>query len=187
MIQTFDVHRLNPSGAIFDVVKLKWMNGQHLRLLPEAELWERVEPFLKKAKVVYPKDLELQKKCLRVFKPAMDLLTDAVGLFQLLLDEEFKVNEEGVEVLKWEASRPVLQTWIALLSDVSQNYLTEELFLKLQDQVKNQTGAKGKNLFQPLRVAVIGRPHGPDLKLLSPLIPISSLVKRAKMVTGVLP
>jgi nondiscriminating glutamyl-tRNA synthetase len=187
MIQTFDVHRLNPSGAIFDIIKLKWMNGQHLRLLSEEELWRRVEPFLKKAQVKYPTSPELQKKCLVVFKPAMELLTDAVGLFQLLLDESFQVNEEGKEVLKWEASSQVLQAWAALLGELKETFLTEELFLKLQEQVKTQTGAKGKNLFQPLRVAVIGKPHGPDLKLLSPLIPISSLVKRAKMVVGALP
>jgi glutamyl-tRNA synthetase len=36
--------------------------------------------------------------------------------------------------------------------------------------VKDATGAKGKALFQPLRLALTGREHGPELKLLLPLI-----------------
>jgi glutamyl-tRNA synthetase len=36
--------------------------------------------------------------------------------------------------------------------------------------VKQATGAKGKALFQPLRLALTGREHGPELKQLLPLI-----------------
>ena len=36
--------------------------------------------------------------------------------------------------------------------------------------VKQATGIKGKSLFQPLRLALTGREHGPELKLLLPLI-----------------
>ncbi|MGD9069730.1 MAG: glutamate--tRNA ligase, partial [Methyloceanibacter sp.] len=36
--------------------------------------------------------------------------------------------------------------------------------------VKAKTGAKGKALFQPLRLALTGQPHGPELKQLLPLI-----------------
>src|SRR5690606_13796461 len=46
MIKTFDVSRLNPSGAIFDRVKFKWMNAMHLRALPNAQLWKEIQPFL---------------------------------------------------------------------------------------------------------------------------------------------
>ncbi len=38
------------------------------------------------------------------------------------------------------------------------------------DAVKAKTGAKGKALFQPLRLALTGQPHGPELKQLLPLI-----------------
>jgi glutamyl-tRNA synthetase len=36
--------------------------------------------------------------------------------------------------------------------------------------VKAKTGAKGKALFQPLRLALTGQSHGPELKVLLPLI-----------------
>jgi glutamyl-tRNA synthetase len=36
--------------------------------------------------------------------------------------------------------------------------------------VKDATGAKGKALFMPLRLALTGQPHGPDMATLAPLI-----------------
>jgi glutamyl-tRNA synthetase len=36
--------------------------------------------------------------------------------------------------------------------------------------VKAATGARGKSLFMPLRLALTGREHGPELALLLPLI-----------------
>ena len=38
---------------------------------------------------------------------------------------------------------------------------------------------KGKNLFMPIRVAVIGKPQGTELKILVPLMKKSSLIERA--------
>ncbi|KAG9149892.1 hypothetical protein Leryth_020255 [Lithospermum erythrorhizon] len=38
LVETFTIERVNKSGAIFDSTKLRWMNGQHLRSLPQEEL-----------------------------------------------------------------------------------------------------------------------------------------------------
>ncbi len=38
------------------------------------------------------------------------------------------------------------------------------------DAVKGETGAKGKALFRPLRLALTGQEHGPELKVLLPII-----------------
>ncbi|MES2963402.1 MAG: glutamate--tRNA ligase, partial [Bdellovibrionota bacterium] len=46
--------------------------------------------------------------------------------------------------------------------------------------VKTEAGVKGKQLFMPIRVAVIGQPHGAELKILVPLLPKSSLLKRVE-------
>lgn len=49
---------------------------------------------------------------------------------------------------------------------------------KFAAEVKQATGAKGKALFQPLRLALTGREHGPELKHLLPLIGRSRAVAR---------
>lgn len=180
MIKAFDISRLNPSGAIFDRVKFKWMNAMHLRALPNVQLWKLIEPFLKAEKMQLPQDPAWQEKSAGVFKSAMETIADAVALYRPLDDSAYQILPESEETLKWEPTKAVLMAWRDLIQAHPTEYLTEDEFLKVQDAVKDKTGAKGKNLFMPIRVAVIGKPHGTELKILVPLIKKSSLIARAE-------
>ncbi len=182
MIKQFSLDRLNVAGAVFDVKKLKWMNSVYLRSLPEKELWERVKPFLNNESLELPEDSEWQVRALKVFKTSMEVLKDAVELFRPISDRHFSISPEAEEALSWESSRAVLQAWVKKLESLKINYMTEEEFTQLQEAVKNETGAKGKNLFMPLRVAVIGKPHGAELKILVPLLNTKSLLHRGQLV-----
>ncbi len=179
MKQVFDISRLNPSGAIFDRVKFKWMNSMHLRALPNAKIWEMIQPFLAREKMELPQDPVWQDKSVELFKNYMEVLADAIELYRPLNDKSYVILPESEETLKWEASKAVLQAWKDLVAAHPSDYMTEDEFLKMQDEVKNKTGAKGKNLFMPIRVAVIGKPHGAELKILVPLMKKSSLIARA--------
>ncbi len=182
MIKQFSLDRLNPAGAVFDVKKLRWMNSVYLRALPEADLWKRVAPYLEAAGLELPTDSEWQERALKVFKTYMEVLKDAEELFKPVSDKHFAITEEANEALGWETSRAVLQVWLKNLEARTTEYMTEVEFNALQDMVKNETGAKGKNLFMPLRVAVIGKPHGAELKILVPLLGRQSLIHRAQQV-----
>ncbi len=179
MIEAFDVSRLNPSGAIFDRVKFKWMNSMHLRALSNKELWQQIQPFLARENMELPQDPAWQDKSIEAFKNRMEILADAIELYRPLNDKAFAILPEGEETLKWETSKSVLTEWKNLISAHPSDYLTEEEFLKIQDEVKDKAGVKGKNLFMPIRVAVIGVPHGAELKILVPLMKKTSLIERA--------
>ncbi len=179
LISQFDIHRLHLSGAIFDSVKLKWMNSAHLRSLEPEDAWARLEPFLDRAGLQLPKDLEWQRKSVLAFRPAMETLAESVELYRPLSDQSFSILPEGKETLQWETARTVLQAWKSALKSEPNDYMTEDRFLELQELVKTKSGAKGKFLFMPLRVAVIGKPHGTELKILVPLLKRSSLIQRA--------
>jgi nondiscriminating glutamyl-tRNA synthetase len=104
-----------------------------------------------------------------------------VNLYKPLSDAMYEILPEAAEVFTWEPTKAVLMAWKELVAAEPSEYMTEERFLKIQDLVKEKTGAKGKNLFQPIRVAVIGQPHGAELKILVPLMSKTSLLKRAQM------
>lgn len=182
MISAFSLDRLNPSGAIFDRVKLKWMNAQHLRAKSHHGLWQLTEPFLRKAGIEIPADPEWQQRSIGVFKTAMETLVDAVPLYRLLDDKVYQVLPESAETLHWESTPKVLQAWRDLVAQHESETFSEEQFLQIQDAVKDQTATKGKHLFMPIRVAVIGKPHGTELKILVPLMTKSSLIERAEKV-----
>lgn len=180
MIEQFGLDRFISSPAVFDETKLKWMNSVHLRALPHMELWKRLEPFFEKAGLDFS-DLENEWKdrACATLKTSMEVLVDAIPLFEPLADNRFELAPEGMEALKWESSRSVIEAWKNQISASSNMYMSEAEFLTAQDKVKEAANVKGKFLFQPIRVAVIGKPHGTELKFLVPLMKRSSLLLRA--------
>ncbi len=181
MISAFDLQRINSAGAVFDAVKLKWMNSVHLRAHSNSEIWEMLVPFLQRAHLELPQDPVWQDKTVTVFRTAMETLVDAVELYRPLSDKSFLLQPEADEVYAWESTKAVIGQWRDLVAAETTDYLNEEVFLRIQDQIKEKTGAKGKFLFQAVRVAVIGKPHGSELKMLVPLISKKSLLLRAEI------
>jgi nondiscriminating glutamyl-tRNA synthetase len=179
MESQFGLDRLNPAGAVFDRVKLKWMNAQHLRALPNAEIYQLILPHLKDAGLKLPSDLNWQMKSVETFKPYLEILSDAVALYSPLDDSRYEILAESDEALKWEGTKPVLNAWVDAVKAHPTETFTEADFLKIQDLVKNNSGQKGKNLFFPIRIALIGKPHGAELKILVPLMNKSSILERA--------
>lgn len=182
MISGFSLDRLHPSGAVFDRVKLKWMNSVHLRALPNEEIWKQIQPFLAREKFELPKDPAWQIRSVEVFKSYMEILSDAIELYRPLNDSSFVIHDESQEVLAFDSTKAVLMTWKELLLAHSGQEFTEQEFLAIQDEVKNKVGVKGKHLFMPIRVAIIGKPHGAELKILVPLMNKASLLARVDKV-----
>lgn len=187
MISGFDLSRVNPAGAIFDAVKLKWMNAQHLRSLPEAQLWKLLQPFFDKAGLQLSQDPSWQEKSLKVFKSSMEILTDAIELYRPLSQGAFSIHDESKEVFTWPSSLSVWNAWKDLIAQEASDFLSEERFLQIQDLVKEKTGSKGKFLFMPIRVAVIGKPHGAELKILVPLLNKKDLLARVDQCLSAVP
>ncbi|RYZ75450.1 MAG: glutamate--tRNA ligase [Proteobacteria bacterium] len=179
-IAQFTADRFNSSPAIFDAVKLEWMNSQYLRALPHEELWRRTEPFLKEAgiELSQSKDAAWRDQALSIFKIKMNTLLDAVALFLPLDDSKFAIKPDAAEALGWPETRKVLEAWKSQLQSIPEDRLTEQQFDQAQEAVKVAAGVKGKNLFMPIRVAVVGQPHGSELKMVVPLLAKSSLLHR---------
>ena len=178
LIEQFGTDRLNPAAAVFDDQKLNWVNATHLRALEPKVLWHEIKPFLDEAGLELSSDSHWQEQAVEVFKTSMTTLADAVQLFKPLSDRQFSLSSEGLEVLKWPETKKVLTEWRNGIQNLSDASLSEKQFEALQEDIKNRCGVKGKNLFQPIRVAVIGQPQGTELKTLVPLMPKESLIKR---------
>ncbi len=180
MCEAFSLDRVHPSGAIFDRVKLKWVNAQHLRALSNSEIYKKIEPFLQNAGLKLPADLNWQMQSVELFKPYMEILSDAVALYSPLDDSKYEIAAESDETLKLETTKAVLLAWKEAVLAHSGEAFTEADFLKIQEEVKNKSGQKGKNLFFPVRIALIGKPHGAELKILVPLMNKTSILARAE-------
>lgn len=180
LIQNFSTERLHSAGAVFDNKKLLWMNAHYLRNLDHKILWQKIEPFLSAKNIKFSEDFEWQDRALTVFKTSMELLEDAVELFRPLCENQFKVCEdECKDVLSWETTPQVIQKWIELVKQEESLYMSTDRFVAIQNEIKENCSVKGKQLFMPIRVAVIGKPQGAELKQLVPLLKKEMLLSRA--------
>jgi nondiscriminating glutamyl-tRNA synthetase len=168
LIPLFDLDRVGKSGAVFDTVKLDWFNGQHLRALPPMELAELCLPFLREAGVdiSYPDRVEavvvaLQKQ----LTLPRDIVPLLVPLHEGLIDVP---DAEDREALSTPDARRVLAAAAEAAAGVES---WERTSIKAMiSGVQLTTGLKGRTLFLPLRLALTGTAHGPDLPVLAELI-----------------
>jgi nondiscriminating glutamyl-tRNA synthetase len=151
----------------------------HLRALDHKTLWTLVNPRLKAAGIECPQDPGWVDRALSVFKTSMETLEDAKPRFQPIDDRLFSIKDDAAEVFTWESTKKVLAAWKQALQSAP-DFMTGEDFEKLQNGIKDSCGVKGKHLFMPIRVAVIGQPHGAELKILVPLLHKNSLLKRVE-------
>lgn len=178
--EVFDLKRLNSAPAVFDTKKLLWMNGEHIKKLDPFSLAKKLN--LENYKLPTAKKEKILNLCssVKTLIEAKEILNLIFGAFQIL--------EEASEVLTWVETEKVLKAWKEKLNAKQDNTtpshqtLTKEDFITIQDEIKETCQVKGKTLFMPIRVAVIGKPHGAELKELVPLIPIKSLIQRANTV-----
>ena len=59
-MKAFDYHHMSKSPAVFDTVKLKWMNGEYLKAMDFEKFYELAKPYIKE---VITKDYDLEKNC----------------------------------------------------------------------------------------------------------------------------
>lgn len=159
LVQAFDISGISKSPAVFDIVKLKWMNAEYIKKLSPDAFYEKAEPWLKKVISSPAIDLRavaalVQSRCevLSDLPERVDFL-DALPEYstELYLHKKSKTNEENsLSALK--AIVPVLEN----LTEWTNEALYEALVsLAAHMDVKNSI------VLWPLRVAVSGKASTP--------------------------
>ena len=168
----FDLKRVNKSASIYDPHKLDWVNGEHFRAMSDEEFARHGLAYLKTQKFLRH-DETLTHHILPIFKDSVERF-DQLPEKLSVLDDDF--SYENPDLVKNEQSQEIFRVAIEVLPGLSEKggALYDEFLNALKPHVK----AKGKNLFMPIRLALTGREHGPELKRIFPVLGVSSLKKR---------
>ena len=165
LIKMFDPNRLSKSPAAFDAKKLEWVNNHYIKAMDLDVLVEMCLPDLQKAGRVSEdlsaEELERVKKIVALYQPQMSYAAQIVELSELFFTEHPVLDDAAKEVLAGETVPQVLAAFKAKLEAMD---TVEAPSVKAAiKEVQKETGVKGKNLFMPIRVAVSGQTHGPEL------------------------
>ena len=175
----FDTDRFSNHSAIYDLVKLKWVNGQHLRKFSNTELIGMLKGMIPSDHAFHRQSTEWMDKCVELLKQKVDFLSEMQPMMdQLIFGESLELDDELKDILTWETTPKIIHYISGELAKVSDSYVSETQLNVWSDFVKKDLGIKGKPLFMGLRAALTGRGHGPDLKFLIPLTPVAVIKKR---------
>ena len=126
----------------------------------------------------------------RMLSPSVDLLQQLPDKAALIFNYDAKAalaSPGNAEVLAGPQTDAVLARFVfKVLEDDSarEGKLTPEQFKKIVNQVKAETGAKGKELFHPIRIAITGSHSGPEFDKLIPILEEGSHLPLPKHVLG---
>jgi len=164
-IEQFDADRLSKSPAFFDKQKLLWMNNQYMKEQSVERVVELARPHLVKAGLIeetLPADKEeWVTNLIALYQEKMSYGAEIVELSNLFFKEEASYEEEAKEVLSEEQVPEVLRAFREKAEGLEP--FQADGVKKAMKEVQKETGHKGKKLFMPIRAAVTGQTHGPDL------------------------
>ncbi|NQT24206.1 glutamate--tRNA ligase [candidate division KSB1 bacterium] len=161
LISEFNFSRLSKSAAVFDTEKLDWMNGMYIRNLDVAELSRLLFPILKDRGYSIDSAKELEP-ITGLIQEKIERLSDANEKVAVFFKEDVNLNDpEARDVLSLSTSKQVFQSFLDVTDELSE--LNRETFMPLMKAVQQSSGIKGKELWMPVRVALTGQLHGPDL------------------------
>ena len=176
LIQTFNLEGLHKSSGVFDVQKLDWMNRYYIHHMPIDELATIARPFFAQAGLESFDETQY-RKVLETFRGEATTLVDLPRLSTPVLREFPEMDAEAQQALSSASAKSVLDALLAILGETD-GELTEGYCESLAARLKDQTGCKGKLLFQPLRAVGIGSVHGPEIHHLYPILGRTRLITR---------
>jgi len=168
LIQEISFARLNKSPAVFDVTKLNWMNGVYIRQLPPEELLEACLPFLQKAGYDLPGRETLQQ-LLAIVQSNLDYLEQVAEKTHFFFVDRIHLTDgAAIAMSQSEAAEKVYWSFLRQLPNYET--LTSEAFRQIMKTVNKETGVMGKDLWMPIRIALTGALHGPELPPIAALL-----------------
>ena len=158
LIKEFDYTRISKSPAVFDIVKLKWMNGEYLKSMDFDRFYEMAEPYLKES---ITKDYDL-KKIAAMVKTRIEIFPDIaehVDFFECVPEYDISMYAHKKMKTTPESSLEVLKELLPVF-EKQEDYSNDALYETLCNYVAEK-GCKNGYAMWPVRTAVSGKQMTP--------------------------
>jgi glutamyl-tRNA synthetase/nondiscriminating glutamyl-tRNA synthetase len=177
LVGEFRLERVTASPAVFDWEKLHWLNRHYLKAADPERITELAWPHFVIAEFLPPPEAASTpvkgwfRQLLSIFLPAVNQLDELPGKAAIVFQFDptvARTNEENAAILATESAQRVLAAFASRVQ-ANPGTVTPEQFKTWMNEVKAETGAKGKELFHPVRIALTGSHSGPEFDKLIPL------------------
>jgi glutamyl-tRNA synthetase/nondiscriminating glutamyl-tRNA synthetase len=174
LIKEFSLKRVTPSSAIFDMEKLFWLNRHYLKQSSPERTAQLALPFFQHAGLL-PEQPGAEiaawfRKLLALLVPYVNKLDELQAKADELLRYPRGDSFEPAIMLlhEWPNVESVLTGFAERVQHEAS--LTPERFKAIMTEIQAATGFKGKDLYHPIRIVLIGSSSGPEFDKLIPLL-----------------
>jgi len=168
MAEAFDIRRVNPNPARFDMKKCEAINAAHMRLLTVEDFAERMIPYLQKAGVLgeelTPEQRTILDQATPLVHERMGTLDESVVMLGFLFVDESRFERDPADAEKTldDDGRAVVKAAHDALAGL-ESWETISIEAALRQALVEDLGLKPRHAFGPVRVAVTGRRISPPL------------------------
>ncbi len=158
LIKNFDYHKVNKSPSVFDITKLKWMNGEYIKAMDNEKFYEMARPYVKE---VIKKDLNLET-IMDMVKTRIETfpeIGDMIDFFQELPEYSPEMYTHKKMKTNSENSLEILKELLPILEETD-DYSVQGLHDIVFEYIKKKEIKNGQALW-PLRTAVSGKQMTP--------------------------
>lgn len=172
MISKFSIDRLSKNPAIFDPVKLNWMNGHYIRTTNQEQLVQLISPFLENWNFT-PKNSKWLGEVLQTVKDRMHTLKD----FQVAADFFFVRPQVKISV-----DQNVKETLMACAEKLeNSSNCDRNCIVDLIRSIVKSRKINAKEFYTDLRYLLTGKNEGPELVDIVYLLGTNETAARIKM------
>ena len=158
LVKAFDYHNISKSPAVFDITKLKWMNGEYIKAMDFDRFYDMAEPFIRQT---IKKELDL-KKIANMVKTRIEIFPEIAGhidFFEELPEYDTAMYTHKKMKTNEMTSLEVLTEVLPLL-EAQEDYSNDALYAVLAKYVEEK-GCKTGFAMWPIRTAVSGKQMTP--------------------------
>jgi len=169
LINNFSIKRLQKAGAIFDIKKLNWMNSFYIKTMNSQALLENMQAL----SMIDDSNIDINQyyKAIDYAKNNSSTLNELYNKIHIFFNYSFDNS-----LLKEYDIHLLFKLWIKNLKNLKE--VTADNINDLIDLSKQELEVVGKNLFIPLRLALIGEKHGPDLYTIINILGLEKSINR---------
>ncbi|MDN5304504.1 MAG: glutamyl-tRNA synthetase [Fusobacteriaceae bacterium] len=197
MVESFDFNKISLGGPVFDLVKLGWVNNQHMKLKDLDELTELAKPYFEKIGYI---NNELNDKEYKALRRVVEILRDGATTLRELAEKAkiYYVDEFELPVVTEEMNRKErksIEKVLSALSDetgkkaielfvekikVESEEISEERAKEILNAIMEELGEGPGKVLMPLRAVLTGEGRGPELYGIISIIGKERTLKRVE-------
>ena len=183
LIELFSLDHVAKNPAVFDIDKLNWINSQYLKRLDLGTLTDMALPHLREAGLIEA-ELTAERKAwvTQVVGAVREYISFAAQIPEhaavFFQDEIMMENDETADVLRDPDVPQVMEAFLNKLA--AMDPVDGEQVQAALKAVGKELKLGGKKVFMPVRVALTGKMHGPELIALIPLLGVARTTARIR-------